>query len=266
MYRQNVLRRELRLSRRSLLVWSIITVLVVAVYLGFFPYMKDPDLIKALEAYPEALRSAFNLSPALLGDVNQYHGGLVMVYVLLMLSIYAFALAGGLVARDADLGTAEFLYVKPVTRSQLLTAKVLAFVGLMLGLWVFAYAVSTLVGHLVAPGEYDLGTQFGVHLAGFVASLAMGGIAFAASPYINRMQGTTSLGVGLGLGFFMVDAVSKMTQRLDVLKYLSLQYYAALGDAAAGRPWIGGLLVLAALFMIGTGLGYYGLNRKEFTG
>lgn len=266
MFRQNVLRKELRLSRRSLVVWGIVTVIVVGVYLGFFPYMKDPDLIKALEAYPEAIRSALNLSPALLGDVNQYHGGLVMLYVMLMISIYAFALAGGLVARDADLGTAEFLYVKPATRSQLLTAKVVAFMTVMLVLWTFTYGASTAVGLIVAPGEYDPGTQVGVHAAGLLASLAMGGIAFAAAPYINRMQGTTSLGVGLGLGFFMMDAVSKMTGKLDALKYFGIHYYAALGDAAAGRPWVGGMVTLFAIFVVGTSLGYMGLNRKEFTG
>jgi ABC-2 type transport system permease protein len=266
MFRRNVFRKEMRLNRRSIIIWAIVTVIVIGVYLGFFPYMKDPDLIKALEAYPEAMRAAFNLSPALMGDVNQYHGGLVMLYVLLMLTIYAFMLAGGLVARDADLGTAEFLYTKPVTRSQLMTAKVSTFLSIMLLIWTLTFAASTAVGLVVAPGEYDIGVQLGVHAAGLLACLAIGGIAFASAPYINRMQGTTSLGVGLGLGFFMMDAVSKMTTKLDVLKYFGVHHYAALGQAAAGKPWIGGMVVLLAVFVAGTGMGYAGLNRKEFTG
>ncbi|MDP2872053.1 MAG: ABC transporter permease subunit [Bacillota bacterium] len=266
MFRQNVFRQELRLNRRSLIVWGIVTVIVIGVYLGFFPYMKDPDLIKALDAYPEAIKSALSLNAAMFGDVNRYHGGLVMLYVLLMLTIYSFMLAGGLVARDSDLGTAEFLYTKPVTRSQLMTAKVSAFLCVMLVLWTLTLAASTVVGLMVAPGEYDIGVQLWIHVAGLLASLAAGGIAFAAAPFINRMQGTTSLGIGLGLGFFMIDAVSKMTKKLDALKYLGIHHYASLGDAAAGKPWVGGMLALLAIFAVGTALGYVGLNRKEFTG
>lgn len=265
-FRSNVFRKEMRLSRRSLIIWGIVTVIVIAVYLGFFPYMKDPDLARAIEAYPEAIKSALSLNPAMLGDVNRYHGGLVMLYVVLILDIYASMLAGGMVSRDADLGTAEFLYTKPATRSQIMTAKVLALVAVMLLTWALTFAASTVVGFIVAPREFDVGVQAAVHLAGLLATLAVGGIAFAAAPFINRMQGTTSLGVGLGLGFFMIDAISKMTAKLDPLKYLGVHYYAGLGDAAAGRPWVGGMFVLVAIFVAGTGLGYMGLNRKEFTG
>jgi len=266
MLSSNVFRKELRLNRRSLIVWTLVAVTIIAVYLGFFPYMQDPDLIKALDAYPEALMKALNLNAALLGDVNQYHAGMVLGFVVLATTIFAFMFAGGLVARDADLGTADFLYTKPVTRGQLMTAKVVAFLVSVLLLWLVTFATSLVVGFLVAPDDFDVGAQAWVHVAGLMATLAAGGIAFAAAPFINRMQGTTSLGVGLGLGFFLVESVSNMTAKLDPLKYLSIYHYAGLAEAAAGDLSVTGLLVLLAVFLVATGLGYVFLNRKEFTG
>lgn len=266
MFRANVLRREIRLSRRGLVIWGAVTGILILVYLGFFPYMKDPDLLRALEAYPEELLAALNLNAAVLGDVNHYHGGMVMTFVLLLAVIYGLMLAGGLVSRDADLGTAEFLYTRPATRGELMAAKVAAFLAGAVALWIAVFAFSTAVGLAVAPGEFDLGIQAIVHLAGLLATIAAGGVAFAAAPFIDRMQGTTSLAVGIGLGFFLLDSVSRMTDKLAPLKYLSVQHYAALDGAATGDPWWGGMLVLVLVFIGGTALGCVFLNRKEFTG
>ncbi len=265
MFRMNILRRELRLNRRSFFIWASVMVIFIGIYLGFFPYMQDPDMVAALEAYPETLKAAFAMSPATFQDVNQYHGGLVMAYGLLLATIYSLMLAGGLVARDADVGTAEFLYTKPVTRNQIMWAKVSAFLLIIVLLWIVAFAASTVVGLAVVGDEFSLGTQSVVHLAGLLATMAAGGVAFSIAPFINQAQTTTSLGVGIGLVFFLVDAVSKMTDRLDALKYVTIQYYADLQATAAGEPFVTGLLFLFFIFVLGTGLGFLFLNRKEFT-
>jgi ABC-2 type transport system permease protein len=261
----NVFRKEFRLIRRSLVIWTTVGVLVILVYLGFFPYVRDPDMALAIEAYPEALKAAFNINAAVLGDVNLYHG-LVMAYVLLLSSIYALMLAGGLVARDADLGTAEFLYTKPVTRRQIMGAKVAAFLAALLVLWVITFSASVVVGLVVGEGRFDLGAQLMVHLSGFLATMAAGGLAFAAAPLINQTQATTSLGAGIGLGSFVVSALSKMSDKLAPLKYLTIQHYAALDSAAAGEPFTGGMAVLAVVFVAATAVGYILVERKQFAG
>lgn len=260
----NVWRRELRLNRRGMLIWMVVVASVILVYLGFFPYMLDPNMVAAVEAYPEAIREMLSLSGAMLQDVNLYHGGLVMTYVVLLATIYATMLAGGLLAREADLGTAEFLYTRPVTRTRIMLGKVLAFTAIVIGLWAAGFLVSLAVGMAVARATFDVGRQALVHLAGLAASLAAGGIGFAVSPFLNRTQATTSLGVGLGMAFFLLNGLSRMTARLSCLKYLTVFHYADLAGAAAGKPSWEGMLVLLAVFGVATGLGFAFLNRKDF--
>jgi len=265
MFRANIFRQELILSRRGLITWTCVVVAVIAIYLGFFPYMQDPAMVAAMEAYPEAVMSALNMSTAMFSNVNSYHGGLVMLYATLLGSIYAFMLAGGLIARDSDLGTAEFLYTRPVTRSQVMVAKVLVFLVAMVILWVVAFVASAVVGLAVAPDDFDLWAQVGVHLAALLATLAAGGSAFAVGPYVNQLQQTTTLGVGVGMGFFLLDALSNLSDRLGGLKYVSVYHYAGLERAASGDLFVGGLLLLFGVFVVGCGLGFVGMSRKEFS-
>ncbi len=264
MLRMNILVSELHLNRRSLVIWTIVSMVIVGIYLGFFPYY-DASWAEVIDSMPPAFLEAFSFSGVMFEDVNLYHGGLVLMYVLVAVSIYGFMLAGSLIARESDWGTAEFLLVMPVTRMQILLAKATAFVVLVSVLWLVIFITSTLVGVAVAGRDFHVGAQVWAHLAGLLATMAAGGIAFAVAPFIDRTQTSTSLGVGVGLGFFLLDAVRNMIEVLDPLKYLSIHYYAELQGAATGEPFTIGLLVLPAIFIIGTLVGLFFLQRKEFT-
>ena len=262
----NVFRKELRLNRRSFLVWASIILVVLVIYLPFFPYMQTEDYSALLEGFPDAIKDAFNMRNIIFEDINYYHAGLVMQYLLLLSAIYAAMLAGRLISRESDLNTAEFLFTRPVTRSKIFAAKVAAFLLLILLLWALIYGTAILTATATDSGNFISSRQFWVHLSGLLAVLATGGIAFAAAPFINQVSGTTSLGVGLGFGFFLIDAMSKVTANLEFLKYFTVYYYAGFEDAAGGNPFTAGMLVLLLIFLAGTGLGFLFLQRKEFTG
>ena len=261
----HVARMELRLARRGLLIWTAVLAGVVTLYLSLFESIQDPVMVEALKAMPESLLKAFSFTPAMIADVNSYYGVYIMGYLVLLATIYGLMQAGGSVAREPDLGAAEFLYTRPVTRRQVMVAKIAAFVVAAVVLWVAILAVSTLVGWAVAGDAYDLGRQRWTHLAGFCATLAAGGLGFALAPFFPRAQTAISAGVGVGLASFVLHALSQVTDRLRLIRYLSLQHYAALGRAAAGDPDVGGLLVLVAVFLVGSLAGTMILERKDFS-
>ncbi len=262
----NISGTEISLNRRSLLIWTFIVVIVILIYLGSYTFMEEMDLVEMVEGYPDIFTTGLGMSPAMFDDINIYHGGLVLLYVLLLGSIYAMMLAGGMVTRDVDLGTMEFLYTRPVPRKVILLSKVFSFLVMITLLWIIAYLVSIAVGIMwVAPGDFNLYDQFMAHLVGYLACLAAGGIAFAFSPLFNRVQGTTSLAIGLGFAFFLLNSLASMYEQLEFLKYLSIHYYADLTGAAVGEPFITGMIVLPAVFIAGVVIGTILLNRKEFT-
>lgn len=265
MFSGNIAITEIRLNKRSLIIWTSILVIVILTYLGSFTFMKEMNVGEMIEGYPDLFTTGLGMSPEMFDDVNWYHGGLVMLYSLLLASIYAMMLAGSMISRESDLGTVEFLYTRPLTRTTVMLSKVVAFVVMMLLLWVVAYIVSAVLGRVwVAPGEFDLRAQLLVHLKGFLACLAAGGLAFALAPLSNRVQGTTSIAIGLGFAFFIFNSLAGLYEQLRFLKYVSIQYYANLTGTATGELFIPGLIALPLIFVAGVASGVILLNRKDF--
>jgi ABC-2 type transport system permease protein len=262
----NVIRKELRLGRRFFLIWGGVIIFILALYMPFFPYMQSPDYSKIFEGLPEEFLEAFNIRNIVFQDINYYYATLIMQYLLMLSAIFSATMAGRLISRESDLNTAEFLFTRPLTRINIMASKVAVFMMVNVLLWILLYALAVALGHATDPGEIDLKGQFFVHLSGFVAILAVGGIAFAAAPFINTVQGSTSLGIGLGLGFFLIDAMSKLTEKLSFLKYFNIYFYASFEDAVIGELYLSGLLLLLFVFILGTALGFFFLHRKEFTG
>ncbi|MBW6464289.1 MAG: ABC transporter permease subunit [Bacillota bacterium] len=266
MFSLNIIFTELRLNRRSLLIWTSVLAIVIIIYLGSFTYMEEMNVVEMIEGYPDLFTTGLGMSPEMFGDVNVYHSGLVMLYGLLLASIYAMMLAGSMVSRDSDLGTVEFLYTRPLTRTTILLSKVLSFLIMMLFLWAIAYLFSAVIGRVwVAPDNFDLSTQLLAHLMGLLACLAAGGVAFAVAPLINRVQGTTSIAIGLGFAFFIFNSLGSLYEQLRFLKYLSINHYADLTGAASGQAPVTGLIVLPLVFIAGVAIGIVMLNRKDFT-
>jgi len=266
MFNGNISATEISLNRRGLLIWTLVIIIVILVYLGSFAFLEDAGLVEMIEGYPDAFTSGLGMTPEMFTDVNLYHGGLVLLYVLLLASIYSMMLAGGMVTRDVELGTIEFLYTRPVPRSVILVSKAFAFLVLLTLLWIATYLASTAVGSFwVAPAVFDIYAQFSAHLMGYLACLAAGGIAFALAPLFDRTQASTSLAIGLGFGFFLLNSLSAMYEQLQFLQYLSIYYYADLTGAALGEIFTTGLIVLPALFFGGVAAGALLIKKKDFT-
>ncbi|MDY6826787.1 MAG: ABC transporter permease subunit [Bacillota bacterium] len=265
MFNMNISATEIRLNKRSLMIWTAILVTVILIYLSSYTFMEEMNVVQMIEGYPDIFTTGLGMGPEMFGDVNVYHGGLVMLYGLLLASIYAMMLAGSMVSRDPDLGIVEFLYTRPLTRTTILLSKVLSFLAMMVFLWIISYLVSAVLGRgWVAPDEFDLDAQLLVHLMGFLACLAAGGVAFAIAPLINRVQGTTSIAIGLGFAFFIFNSLGNMYEQLQFLKYFSIQHYADLSGAANEQISTAGLIILPLVFVAGVIIGVILLNRKDF--
>lgn len=266
MINYNIVYTEIGLHQRGLAFWTAIICFFTLLYLGSFSYMAELDITVMLEEYPPLLTTGLGMTPELFSDVNLYHGGLVMLYNLFVAVIYAMILAGTMLVRDWDLGTVEFLYTRPVTRLTILLSKGLAFLVLVALQWIIIYLVGVALGLLwVAPGQFNVAVQFYVHLAGFLASLAAGGLAFALAPLFERMATATGAAVALGMLFFMINGLASLYEKLAFLRYLGVYHYASLTGAAAGEPNTAGLLLLAVYFLAGLALAAHSLNNKEFS-
>ena len=159
-----LIQKELRLTRRSLLIW-----LGFILILGGFTYfeylsMKDSlaELSEMMNAFPKILMVTFGIGERLDTTLGWY--GCIYYWVTILTYSYAVYLGVSCVGREKARGTSEYLFTKPVSRSQIVMAKTTASVINLLILSLFSglidYFSFVLLGHCV---KISLSCFFAIH-------------------------------------------------------------------------------------------------------
>src|SRR3989304_6296541 len=123
----NIYRHELRTRLRSVVIWSLAVTAIVLFYFSFFSVFADQAALmnQMLERFPPQLRAAFGMDAMDLSTVLGFYS-FIFLFVQLCLAIQAGNYGFGLVSIEESELTADFLLSKPVSRTQVLTSKLLA--------------------------------------------------------------------------------------------------------------------------------------------
>lgn len=124
----NIVVRELKANAKSLLIWCLVVVLFNIAGVMKFEGIAggDPQSVRQLtEAFPKVALAVMGISDL---DMTTFAGyyAVLMFYVGIMAAVYAVALAVHAVSREMMDGTYEFLFVRPVSRTAILTWKLVA--------------------------------------------------------------------------------------------------------------------------------------------
>lgn len=124
---------ELKSYRKSLLIWSLSIIGIMVFLLSLFPSItREFDAFaRILEGYPEPFRQAFGIQIESMGTFLGFYTYILM-YITLCGAIQAMLLGMSVVSRETRERTADFLLTKPVTRTKVLTSKLLAAVASIL--------------------------------------------------------------------------------------------------------------------------------------
>jgi ABC-2 type transporter. len=168
-----------------------------------------------------ALKAMLGMTEANFSDILNYYGTYSSVYYLLAGSIYAMILGAGILSKEENDKTIEFLLSKPITRSSIVTSKVLC-TFLYLFLFNLVYSISSVIlVNIYSENSYS-STAFIL----FLVSPLMVFFIFAAlglilSVFIVKTKSILPLAIGTAMGCFLVGGVSAITEKADWLKYLS---------------------------------------------
>ena len=213
---------EFRTRLKSVLVWSLaVTALLIAFSSIFSGFADQAALINEMMAkFPATMREAFGLDRMDLSTTLGYFSFLLM-FVQLCLAIQAANYGFGLVSIEENEMTADFLLSKPVSRSQVLTSKLLAALSSLIITNLVVWGVSLFsIEMFHGSHEYDIN-----RLALLLASLILFQIFFLAvglvvSLLVKRIRNVTPYSLGLAFGSYVLSAFSGIF--IDVkLEYLT---------------------------------------------
>ncbi len=208
--RANIYKHEFLTRLTSVITWSLALTFLVVFYFSIFPVFADQAALmnEFLARYPKELRAAFGMDKMDLASVLGYYS-FIFMFVQLCLAIQASNYGFGLVSIEESELTADFLLSKPVSRTQVLTSKLLAALTSLL-LTALVVAVSSLVAIALFRGgrEYEPRTLLLLLLSIVIFQLFFLSVGLVVSLLVRRVRSVTPYALGLGFGAYVLSAFS----------------------------------------------------------
>lgn len=225
----NIIKVELKRSIKSLLAWSIVTSIILILFMLLYPSIKDSgmmDIMNAeIDSLPEAMLEMFNMKDAPnFSNITEYFA-YSFQYILMVSGIYGGILGvNSLISEESD-GTIEFLYSKPVSRVKIAQIKIISNLLIFLMFSMIISIVSIILMMVLAPEGKDLvkilidtkNICIGFNIVGLVFL----GLGFLISTIIKSSKSSISLSLGIFFVTYFIGIISKIKDNLEWLKVIS---------------------------------------------
>lgn len=207
---KNIYLHEVRSRLKSVLTWSLAALSVAAIFFSFFSTFADQAVLvnQMLENFPPELRTAFGMGGIDFTTVLGYFSFLIL-FIMLFLAIQAGNYGFGLVSIEENELTADFLLTRPVSRTRVLTSKLLAALTslLLTNLVVWASSFGVIA---IFKGKYDYepGTLALLLFGVMIFQLFFLGVGLLISLLVKRVRSVTPYSLGLAFGMYVLSAFS----------------------------------------------------------
>jgi ABC-2 type transport system permease protein len=250
----NIFFLELRNLRRSALIGTLSVSCVIYAMLAFFPSMQSESMQALANAKMEgidpALLAALGLSIMMDFTVITNFFGYVLQFITLAVIVMVTQQAVALLIKEETDGTIEYLCAKPVSRSEIFFQKLLAHLGVFLGMSVI-YTVVTVIGYL-SFSDFSFGAAVKeaviFYSAIFFVGLVFSAVGFLLSTLIKSSKGVSSVTIAIVFGTFILGIMSAVIERLDFLIWFSpmdwIKTQKLMTEGILLEEWVVGVVVI----------------------
>ncbi len=203
----NMFLHELKAYRKSTIIWSMALAGIVIVFLSMFPAFSSnaEELKKLLENLPLALRNAIGLSLDTIGSLLGFYSTLTFLYITLCGAIQAMNLGTSIVSKEVREKTADFLLTKPVSRVQILSAKLLAALTSLVITNVIYLIVASLMASATSPQPFSLKLFLMISATLFLIQLMFLALGVIISVIAPRIKAVLPVSLGTVFPFFFIS-------------------------------------------------------------
>ncbi len=218
-----MLKREMKVNFRGFVIWtSILVILFGAVFL-IYPSIITSDgmesLNEMLKVFPEDLLRAFNMDISSIDSAFGWIKTEGFVFVLLITGIYSGILGSGILLKEENDKTIEYLNSLPVKRTQIVINKVA--VGLVyIFLVIIVLGVFNYVG-LTWSGDFDKKSYLLLSVTPIFSSIVIFSFCLFLSTFTHKTKNTIGISLGIVFVSYFLNVISELSKETEVLKYVS---------------------------------------------
>lgn len=219
----------MKANRKSLIIWCIGVVFMVASGMAKYSSLEGTgQSMNALMAdMPKSLQAIMGTGSLDLSTPIGYFG-VLFFYLAVMAAIHAAMLGSNILAKEERDKTVEFLLVKPISRTKMITSKLLAALVNILIFNLVTFASSAGMVQKYAEGEDIMGDIILLMVGMFILQLIFLVIGTAIAAVLKNAKKATSLATGILLLLFILSVAVDLNEKLEGLKFLTpFKYYDA---------------------------------------
>lgn len=261
-----VFKREFLKGQKALWIWTIIigglTFLVLSIYPELSKQMENVEAM--LEAYPDSIMKALGVDQLTFSTVIEFYAIEGYMMVTLFGSIYAVIVASNMLAKEEAEHTVEFLMSKPITRSSVVTQKLLA---VALNLFIFN-AVITLLNYfgfqLSDDADQSMTAFWLLSIAPLFLHYTFAAIAYLISSMLRKTRNIMSISIGIVFLTYFLDLVQGMSEKVEALKYFTPFHYVNGADIVINKELhVGYIFTMIVVILVSITATYWIYHRKD---
>jgi ABC-2 type transport system permease protein len=228
---------------------------------------KDAEEFKQLlGSYPEAIRAMLGINLDYITSLLGFYS-MIFTFIILCGAIQAMNLGVSILSKESRERTADFLLVKPVSRSFIVNAKLLAAIVTIVITNILFIGLSTLFVTLENTQNFDLKLFIMINLTMFFVQLIFIAIGMLVSVFFKKIKNVLPLSLGFVFGFYLIgtllvtDHDNKMERMISPFKYFDITYIINNGSYETLYLLVSAVIVVAAI-----AISYVIYNRKDIHG
>ena len=260
----NIFFHELKAYRKSTMIWTVSLVLIIALFMSFYPaFAKDADNFKKImEGYPEAIRNAIGFN---LGNFFTILGFYCfpLSFITLCGAIQGMNLGTSIVSKEVREKTADFLLTKPVTRTTVLTSKLLAALVSIVITNIIYLIVTIYMTFQVKTDDFSLKILILLSLTIFFIQLIFLAIGVLISVIVPKIKSVLSVSLTTVFVFYFLGMFSNTTGE-EAKRYISPFKYFDTAYVIKHTSYEGSfLLVSAIIILLAIAASYFVYAKKD---
>ena len=257
-----LIKHELKQGKTSFLIWTVSIGFLLAICVFLFPEMKGQmDGISETFASMGSFTAAFGMDRLNFGTLIGFYAIECGNVLGLGGAFYASLCAVNILSKEEKDKTAEFLLSHPVTRTRIITEKLIAVLIQITALNLIIYALSvgsmTMIGEEIPWKEVNL-----LHLAYYLLQIELAGICFGVSAFLRK--GSAGVGLGIAAMMYFLNLIANIAEVAEFLKYITPFGYCEGADIVSNGSLDGTMVVIGmAMGITGIAVAYLRYSKKD---
>ena len=260
-----IFKNELKLNIKSLMIWSLAVGGMGLACVLLYQSMEG-DMKAMADAFSNmgAFSDAFGMSTLSIATLTGYFATEVGTVHGLGGGMFAAITAIGILSKEEECHTGEFLLSFPVSRTKVAAAK-----GICTVIMIAAFTL--ICGVLYAAGFAMLGEELPVgDFVNFMGKQMLMNLEIAAICFaISAVSGKTKTGLGLGLTllFYFYDIIGRVVPDLKDSLFIGPYSYANASEIFSGKETTAASIITACMIIVLCGaLAHILYNRRDLAG